>query len=94
MSYFGKDFVESYNSFKTIKKRLRIESDLVKSRLRKIRGEVSQVEYYILKMRILDKPMSMDKIAEGLAKEGILTKKVSRQRIDKIISDVIKKLNK
>jgi DNA-directed RNA polymerase sigma subunit (sigma70/sigma32) len=94
MSYFGKDFVKSFNNFKAIKKRLRIESDLVQSRLRKVRSEVSQVEYYILKMRILDKPMSMDKIAEGLAKEGILTKKVSRQRIDKIISDVIKKLDK
>lgn len=92
MSYHGKDFVEVYDSLGNLRRKIRIETDLANKRLEQIRSEITPAEYYTLKMRIRQKPISMPKIADLLAQNGLKGHTVTRQNVERMIKKVLKNL--
>ena len=97
MSYFGKIFVKDLKDLRKAHKDFRIAKECVRASLPRIRDEVSPEAYAILHARInmdiATPPDSMRRIARALKLNGAKETEVSRQRVDQIITNTLKKLS-
>ncbi|MCK4609435.1 MAG: hypothetical protein KAT71_08130 [Gammaproteobacteria bacterium] len=96
MSIYGKEFVKDYQDMIESFRSFQRNRDVVRSKLASIRDELTTEEYAILQARItMDitvPPVSMRRIADALMRNGVKDTIVTRQRVEQVLSKVLKRL--